>query len=271
MRIHPLRMIPPGESLLVGHFRKDSSYGTRRPGGTADWLLIDTVAGGGCLDDAAGSFRVGPGEVVLLRPGTAQAYRTDPDAETWELAWAHLRMRDDWLELLDWPEPRPGLLHLPLAGAAHALVTACIDEAVTWMQCAAARRERLATNAIERALLLLAQHSPADPQAGIDPRLRQAMDRLLRDLTRPLDLAAIARRTGLSPSRFAHLFRDQVGESPARWLEGERLHRAAALLDATTRPIAEIAAEVGYPDPLYFSQRFRRWAGCSPRAWRQRS
>jgi len=44
---------------------------------------------------------------------------------------------------------------------------------------------------------------------------------------------------------------------------------AEQLLDLTNRPIAEIAREVGWDDPLYFSQRFHHFAGVSPSRYRR--
>lgn len=266
----PERILPPGSTLLTGHFHRDSTYGTRRPQGTDDWLLIDTIAGGGRCDSPAGSFALRPGDVIVLRPGHPHGYGTDPAIGRWELVWAHLLVADSWLDLLDWPEPVPGMLHLHLDGAAHRAVTACLRDAHGWTTGAAGRRERLAANAIERALLLLAEANPLDPAGRIDPRLRAAMAMATADLARATPPAAMARAAGLSPSRFAHLFRAQVGLSPARWLERERLQRAAALLGATARSIADVAREVGFADPFYFSQRFRRHAGLPPGAWRVR-
>ncbi len=263
----PQRLIPPGAALLTGHFRETTAYGTQRPQGSDDWLLIDTIAGGGVFGDG---FAVRAGDIVLLRPGHPHSYRTDPAIGHWELVWAHVLMPDAWLDLVAWPEPIPDLLHLHLEPAAHALVSASLDEANACARSAAGQRDRLALNAIERALLLLAQSNPNEPDGRMDERLRAALDHALAHLARPLSIADLARVAGLSPSRFAHRFRDQVGDSPGRWFERERMRRAAALLDATTRTVTEIATEVGFPDPFYFSQRFRRWAGKSPRAWRKR-
>ncbi len=263
----PQRLIPAGAGMLTGHFHQATGYGTQRPQGSDDWLIIDTVAGGGVL---GADFAVRPGDVILLRPGHPHAYHTDPAVGSWELVWAHILMPDAWLDLVAWPEPVDGVLHLHLDGPVHAAVTACLDDANGWSRSAGTQRDRLALNAIERALLLLSQANPNEPGTRIDDRLRAAMDRALADLSRPLPIAGMARAAGLSPSRFAHRFREQVGDSPGRWIERERMRRAAALLDATSRSVGEVAADVGFSDPFYFSQRFRRWAGRSPRAWRMR-
>jgi len=46
--------------------------------------------------------------------------------------------------------------------------------------------------------------------------------------------------------------------------------RAGQLLRLTPNPIKEIAMEVGYSDPFYFSLRFKRHTGLSPKAFREK-
>ncbi|MBQ6680057.1 MAG: helix-turn-helix transcriptional regulator [Lachnospiraceae bacterium] len=85
----------------------------------------------------------------------------------------------------------------------------------------------------------------------------------------PFDAARYAAKLDLSVSRFNHLFREQVGESPLRYYIGIRMANAAHLLKYTNYPIGRVASSVGYEDPLYFARVFRKWAGCSPRAYRR--
>ena len=74
----------------------------------------------------------------------------------------------------------------------------------------------------------------------------------------------------LSPSRFTHLFSEQLGSSPLAYLEQVRINAAREQLLLTGRPVAEVAASVGYGDPVWFARCFRRRVGLSPRAFRQR-
>ena len=116
-----------------------------------------------------------------------------------------------------------------------------------------------AVNAVEAALLWC---TTSDPGAGLlDPRVLAAMEDMAGRLAEPITVAELARRADLSPSRFAHLFAEQVGVSPMRYLERQRMRLAEQLLDLTPRTVAEIARTVGYDDPLYFSSRFRAYAG----------
>jgi len=75
----------------------------------------------------------------------------------------------------------------------------------------------------------------------------------------------------LSPSRLAHLFREQVGVSIVRWREDQRIILAKHLLTTTRMPVSTIADTVGYPDQLYFSRVFRKRIGLSPSRYRSDS
>ncbi len=83
-----------------------------------------------------------------------------------------------------------------------------------------------------------------------------------------LTLAALAERACMASSHFSRLFKSYVGMSPMKFLESHRMRRAQASLVGSDVPVNQIAATVGYADPYYFSRAFRRFAGCSPTAFR---
>lgn len=81
------------------------------------------------------------------------------------------------------------------------------------------------------------------------------------------DLAAVA---GLSPSRFAHVFRRMLGVPPLRHLHALRMRRAQQLLEESSLPIRDVMQQVGWKDPSHFSKDFKRRFGVSPRRYRDR-
>jgi AraC family transcriptional regulator of arabinose operon len=105
----------------------------------------------------------------------------------------------------------------------------------------------------------------------MDWRVRTAIDGMLRDIDRPLAVSELARRMNLSRSRLTHLFRTEVGCSPARYLRQARLDRARTLVEETSLSIKEIMARVGFNDPSHFSRDFSRRHGASPRKFRARA
>jgi AraC-like DNA-binding protein len=84
----------------------------------------------------------------------------------------------------------------------------------------------------------------------------------------PLDVDDLARAAGLSKAHFSREFRRTFGESPHAYLLTRRLERAAALLRATDRSVADICFSVGLQSVGSFTTSFTRTFGVSPTAYR---
>jgi len=251
---------PVVRRLVAGEFDEGPEYATFRRRGTTDWLLVLTLHG-------AGHFSGVPAErgtVILVRPGTRHDYGTVGDR--WHFCYVHMHPKPDWLPLLDWPEVAPGILRLQLTAIGQ--IADYLSDAGRFQRWPLPQGEALSVNAVEAAILWCDTQNPK--AARIDDRLLRVIELIDHDLKAPLDLPALARVANLSVSRFAHIFRDQLGVSPQQFVERRRIEAACRLLELTTRPIASIAAEVGYPDPLYFSTRFKLSTGASPTAYRRR-
>lgn len=82
-------------------------------------------------------------------------------------------------------------------------------------------------------------------------------------------LAGLYRAAGLSRNYFRTLFEDAMACTPHDHLERLRLRHARYLLRTTDDPLKQIAAAVGYEDPLYFSRIYRRFWKHPPREERQ--
>lgn len=102
-----------------------------------------------------------------------------------------------------------------------------------------------------------------------DPRIADAFEYLRANCRNAVTEEQIALRAGLSRSRFAHLFRQQTGESFRASLGEFRLAKAAFLLTDCTLRIKEIAAVCGYADSHSFDAAFRRRFGLTPSAYRR--
>jgi AraC-like DNA-binding protein len=86
-------------------------------------------------------------------------------------------------------------------------------------------------------------------------------------LTEPLTVADLAEQVSLSPSAFAHLFRDVTGRSPYQFVKEMRLDRARELLIDGQFAVARVSKEVGYGSVSHFISEFRARFGVTPRAY----
>ncbi|HEU4826524.1 MAG TPA: AraC family transcriptional regulator [Dongiaceae bacterium] len=79
----------------------------------------------------------------------------------------------------------------------------------------------------------------------------------------------LARKVGTSRSALAQRFTDLLGQPPMQYLARWRLQVAAQELATGGKPLAAIAADVGYESEAAFSRAFKREYGLPPAGWRK--
>jgi AraC-like DNA-binding protein len=101
--------------------------------------------------------------------------------------------------------------------------------------------------------------------------IQPVIDRIQDHPDQELLLEEAAKLVGRSPSTVSRIFKKVTGRSFKQYQVNYRLEKAAArLLAKPNCPVAEIAMEVGYDDPLYFSRVFKKQYKCSPSEYRSR-
>lgn len=258
-----------GIGFAVHRLETVNAFHTRRPSGCEEWLLIYNLSGGAFFHGPQATVETRPGDAILIAPRTPHDYGSRGVANYVRL-FASFTARESWRELLHWPQPFPGVGRIRVAEpAARRRVLHGFSSALDSFHGIARRREFLATNALERVLLLLDAANPTTGGTGQDGRILRTAAWLSRHLDHGWTLGQMAQHAGLSPSHFAALFKAQYHDTPQRYLEGRRLDLAAELLRFSSQPVREVAAQVGFQDALYFSHRFKRRFGKCPRHYRR--
>ena len=103
-----------------------------------------------------------------------------------------------------------------------------------------------------------------------DRNLRAVVTCMRQDCRRHWKVEELARLAGLSVPHFFRRFRGATGSSPMDWLRRERMNQAKRRLSESKDSVRDIAAQLGYGDPFYFSRDFKKLVGLSPRHYRQR-
>ena len=213
---------------------------------------------------------LGPGDTVLFQPGAPQDFGGDPSSDAWEVVWTHFVPAPHWLELVQWPELAPGVLHMRVATSALLeRIETCLVDTDRLAVSGLPQAHRLALNALEAALLWWDAQNPA--RRPLDPRVVEAIDYLSRNLHRRVTVGELADAVHLSTSRLAHIFSRELGTTPRRYAERQRLARAAQLLEVTQLPVNEVARQAGFESPFYFAARFKKLTGRTPSEFRQGS
>ena len=99
---------------------------------------------------------------------------------------------------------------------------------------------------------------------ALDPRIARVVARIKVGPHEQFSAAECARLTGLSFSRFVHLFKQEIGMTFRAFCAWKR---ARAVLPSMTGPcnLTQLALEAGYPDSTHFSHSIRRIFGHRPR------
>jgi AraC-like DNA-binding protein len=84
-------------------------------------------------------------------------------------------------------------------------------------------------------------------------------------------LESFAELLGISRSVLHRKISSLTGESPGELIRGIRLKRAAHLIENNFGNILEISLEVGFSNPAYFSEAFKKQFGLSPTQYQQKS
>ncbi|MFD4547897.1 helix-turn-helix domain-containing protein [Streptomyces sp. NPDC058466] len=287
----PAAPSPPPGLVTVGLFDQRPGYRVNRPRGADSWLFTWTTGGRGRLTQGASRAVAGAGDLVVLGPGVPHRYGVEPGAGHWAFWWVHCRARPAWSAWL-----RP----CALADGVYAAVgpargtegnAARIETAFRRMLADArwtgdgppplpaepadgeiavahgtAARE-LALCSLEEIVLLVTAGADRH-RTDIDARIRRAESLITADPGAPHTVRSLAEAASLSPSRFAHLFTEQLGLSPMRALRDARLRHAARLLDATELPVERVAAASGFASAFHFNRVFRQRYGRPPGAYR---
>ena len=84
-----------------------------------------------------------------------------------------------------------------------------------------------------------------------------------------ITLQNVAEHVKLSPFYLAHLLKKETSYSFMEYLVKLRMGEASSILKSTNRSIKEVAYQVGYDNPTYFSKVFRHYFKKSPQAFRR--
>lgn len=258
----------PHSSIISGvQHQIDPSDGWR-PRGTSDWLLIATMKGHGYVDTAESRRFLARGDILLIAPNTPQRYGHPQDKQVWTNFWAHFRPRDHWLPWLAWPRLCKNVMLLS-TGDRIKEVESELRRMVEIAHGPSQLRRDASMNSLERVLIWADDFNPTSATSKLDDRIRRVLEIIGERLSDRLSVESLSREVGLSRSRFTLLFNAQVNLSPQAYVEATRMARAAQLLHSSARRISSIADEVGFPNPYYFSTRFRLHFGTSPSEYRQ--
>lgn len=103
----------------------------------------------------------------------------------------------------------------------------------------------------------------------VDWRIKKSIDYLSKNITEDLQLIDLADASGYSLSRFKVKFKEEIGITPAEYINLQKFEIAKKNLVETNICITDLAYSLGFSSVSYFCSVFRKFATCSPQQYRK--
>jgi AraC-like DNA-binding protein len=251
----------------VGYYPHAQWHFVERPECSPQLVFIHCVAGAGWARIDGNTFRIRPGQALVIPPGVPHAYGADP-VSPWTIYWIHMAgaKAATLVRLLEIGLSSPSLFPgqdpaLPALFEKILFILSHGYSADSLMAAATALHQMVAH-------LVRTRHQQPGGEDRHDEKVKRVIEFMIRSLGGNLTIEALARHANMSVSHFAYVFKHRTGFPALDYFVRLKMQRACFLLDTTSLPVKAIASELGFDDPLYFSRRFRHVHDYSPIQYR---
>ena len=241
---------------------------TLRPRGRVDWQIIYIAAGKGHFILDGKEVIVPAGSMVLYQPRQVQDYFYCGKDKT-QVWFVHFTGREVRNILNHYEIPMDGyILHTGISKEYEDLFRRMRDELV---KCSWGYEEMLTYLFRE---LLMTMHRRMTENAPrvtgfIQDEIDRARDYFEEHYNEEISIEQYAVSRNMSTSWFTRSFRNAMGTSPMKYIMDTRIRNAQVLLETTDYSVSDVAAMIGYDNPMYFSRIFTKAKGLSPSKYRK--
>lgn len=244
--------------------------------------LIRQGTGRYIIGDEVGSF--GPGHLVIVGPDVPHDWISDlrpgeyiPERDV------VLHFRGEWITQCAAVIPELGELETFLARSAcgiEFLGTTAESGALELLRIGATEGAQqvkhifgllalLASAPVEECRILRGGWAQQRDSPGALEIVNGTIDYIMANIAGTVRLSRAADQAGMSASAFSRYFKSASGHTFSEMVTQLRLAQACRLLRTTSRPVATIAAEVGYTNLSNFNRQFRARRHVTPREYRR--
>lgn len=269
--IHRAVQLPLVSRLYVthiGNYPKAPHHYVERKPSTKEMILIYCTGGIGWIEMDHQRFELRPGHLLLIPSGTAHRYGADRD-DPWSIFWVHFAgpQAAALLETLGASREKPLLFVPDLALMQQAFEDLYATPNYHYSDAGLPAMTGELLRLVSR--IKLHQGHPERHRQAVEDRVLETIRFMQDHLDMPLTLEALASRAGQSTPHYCKLFRQRTSQPPMAYFIQLKVIKACALLSQTDQSVRDIARELGYDDPYYFSRLFKKVQGCSPANYRR--
>jgi AraC-like DNA-binding protein len=265
--------------VVIGHFPPDEDSSTPHSHEFIEILML--IEGEGIHVSADGPMTMTAGTVAVVRPGAWHGFARGGGGLAMWMGISLESLSTDLSTIRRRAQLRDLLYAGPLGRGARGVWTTQVPgETVERVAEEADRLSALLTEHPDEMLPIVGQvittlgilstgFAESSEHGVVHPSVALLLDLLESRPQHAWSVAELASRANVDSSYLSRIFRAQVGLPPMTYLSRLRAERAAQLLAATERSVAQVGRDVGWRDPTHFSRRFHELIGLTPTEYRR--
>ena len=239
----------------------DAVWGPRE---MPDWELILVVAGRFSYESALeGDFLVRRGQILAIPPGAHHTFRRVDNSEHAVISCIHCEL----LEEGTWLDGDYGLAVEPMRVTSTpemSVFQQLFRRAADLFASYSVYRNALLQGVVREIWLRLAEYWQGNNERQLSRRMREMVAFLRDNIDRNISRQGLAEEFGLTAEHINFLFRKELGISPSRYVNRERILLGCHYIQSEGLNVKEVARRLGFCDQFHFSKVFKRVMGFPP-------
>jgi AraC-like DNA-binding protein len=251
----------------IGYYPKARDHYTYRRKGLAENFLFFCVDGSGWYQIGKQRFEVGANEFFILPQHQEHSYGSSPD-DPWSIYWVHFG--GDALAAFNEVQEVQKNFRPELVRNTGEIIP-IFQKIYKTLELGYSIDNLLFANMCLSQFLTLFIYNKRHYASASNDRLDcvdSAIHFMQEHINDNISLIGLSKAYNYSVSRFSNLFKQKTGYAPIDYFLQMKMQKACQLLDFSDRSIKDIAFSMGFEDPYYFSKRFRKIIGVSPKKYR---
>ena len=247
----------------AGFFPHAAHHYRERSEGIEEYIFLCCTSGRGVVEVQGRTFPLRDNEALCIPRLCPHRYWADEE-DPWSLLWVHFQGEDCGYYPLD----RPQVCRFSSAGTVRRM------EFLFNQLFRTLEQDYTLGNFIYLSQLLAlilgetyARRQEDGTTARQNRQVTRAVRYMYRHLDRELTLAELSAAMGTSPSTLSAVFRQCTGHAPMDFFTRLKMKQACRMLRSGGEYVYEVARQLGYRDPYYFSRAFKKVMGVSPRSY----
>lgn len=253
----------------IGYFPNALDHYRNRPFGCPEYILIYCINGKGKIECMDNSYNVSPNTFYIIKGHTPHIYYSDKK-KPWSIYWLHFAgknasyIHNRFMKLKN-GEP----ISIPFQQNKSKEFDYIID----------LFKMGFSEHVFEYAAMLLQSllgsfiyySFRSDTKSGTrnDQLVTNITNYLNERIFETIKIEELENKFNRSASTLFTHFKNKTGFSLMHFFNLLKIQKACEMIQLSDRPLKEIAYELDFQDPLYFSRVFKKYMGVSPRAYRK--